>query len=298
MNANFGQDMHAAWERVRAVESHLLDGPVGAVEYADSGAGAGAPALVSHGILGSHVEGRGLGRTYLGEAARVIAPSRFGYFGSAMPLHATPAMQADAYVGLLDHLGVDRAVVLGFSAGGPSVIELALQRPERVAALVLASSALPPSSRPPAVARPFMSAAARSDRTFWLFARVAPGVLHGLMGVPEDYAPTDDERETIESVAASIFPVHPRRRGFIFDAFVGNTWVRHAPLEDLAVPTLIVHAADDSLAPYAHASAAARRIPEAGFVTIERGGHLFLRQESRVRGEIASFLARVSPTAV
>jgi hypothetical protein len=47
----------------------------------------------------------------LGEGFRVIASSRFGYFGSTLPPHATPADQAEVYVLLLDRLG---------SAGPPS----------------------------------------------------------------------------------------------------------------------------------------------------------------------------------
>jgi hypothetical protein len=35
----------------------------------------------------------------------VIAPSRFGYLGSALRPSATPADQADAFVALLDQLG-------------------------------------------------------------------------------------------------------------------------------------------------------------------------------------------------
>lgn len=299
MKTSYREDTRTAWERVRAVPSRLLDAPGGTIEYAVSGAG--PPVLVSHGILGSHVEGLGMVKTYIGDDMRAIAPSRFGYFGSELLPHATPARQADVYVALLDHLEVDRAVVLGFSAGGASAIELALRRPERVAALVLASSALPPAfpspSRPPKIARPFMSVAARSDRAFWLFTRFMPGVLHSLMGVPKDYQLSPEESETIESVAASVFPVQPRCRGFVFDAFVSNRWVRNAPLEQLAVPTLLIHAADDSLAPYTHATAAARRIPGTAFVTIERGGHLFLGQEQRVRHEVASFLSAVFPAA-
>lgn len=296
MNASYQQDMRSAWERFRAVPSHLLDTPVGIVEYATSGVG--PPVLAIHGILGSHVEGLGMVTTYVGDDKRAIAPSRFGYFGSGLPSDATPASQAGVYTALLDHLDVDRAVVLGFSAGGTSAIELALRRPERVAALVLASSALPPSSSPPKLARPLMSVAARSDRAFWLFARLLPGALHSLMGVPKAYDPSPGEYETIESVAASIFPVRPRRSGFVFDAFVSNPWVRNVRLEQLDVPTLIIHAADDSLAPYTHATAAAQRIPGVAFVTIERGGHLFLGQEQRVRSEIASFLSALSPAVV
>ncbi len=95
----------------------------------------------------------------------------------------------------------------------------------------------------------------------------------------------------IEEVGESIFPVRPRGDGFLFDAFVSNISVRQAGLEELTVPTLIVHAADDNLAPYAHAEAAAARIPKVSFVTIDTGGHLFLGQVPRVRSEVATFLA-------
>jgi hypothetical protein len=44
--------------------------------------------------------------------------------------------------------------------------------------------------------------------------------------------------------------------------------------------------------------AAAQRVPGVTLVTIERGGHLFLGQELRVRDEIASFLSALSPAIV
>jgi pimeloyl-ACP methyl ester carboxylesterase len=78
----------------------------------------------------------------------------------------------------------------------------------------------------------------------------------------------------------------------MFDAFTGNTWVRRCQLEDIAVPTLIVHAADDNYAPYQHAVAAADRIPRAEFVTMDKGGHLFLGREAAVREAVAAFLGR------
>ena len=125
--------------------------------------------------------------------------------------------------------------------------------------------------------------AARSEFTFWAFKTLLPGVLHAQMGVPAGYEPTEDERATIAEVTETVFPVRPRRDGFLFDAFIGNPSVRDAPLEELAVPTLIVHAADDGLAPYANAVAAAPRIPKCSLATIDRGGHLFLGHEPDVR---------------
>ena len=78
----------------------------------------------------------------LGEGYRVVSPSRFGYFGSTLRPTATPAHQADAYTVLLDHLGIDRAAVIGYSAGSASVLEFALRHPDRVVGLILACARL------------------------------------------------------------------------------------------------------------------------------------------------------------
>src|SRR3954451_9146993 len=49
---------------------------------------------------------------------------------------STPAALAGDVVALLDHLGVDRAHVLGFSLGGSVALELAVSHPDRVRAVV------------------------------------------------------------------------------------------------------------------------------------------------------------------
>ena len=68
------------------------------------------------------------------------------------------------------------------------------------------------------------------------------------------------------------------------------------PLERLGVPTLLVHAADDSLARYDNAVKAAARIRGSRLVTIDNGGHLFLGNEAHVRREIAAFIHEVVRT--
>jgi fermentation-respiration switch protein FrsA (DUF1100 family) len=67
-------------------------------------------------------------------------------------------------------------------------------------------------------------------------------------------------------------------------------------VEQLAVPVLIISARDDPLAPYRFAAAAASRIPRARLVTIERGGHLFLGHDAKMRNEISAFVASAGPT--
>jgi 2-hydroxy-6-oxonona-2,4-dienedioate hydrolase len=288
---SYRRDISNAWAHVRSIPSRKLETELGVTEYAVEGTG--QPVLMSHGILGCHTEGIGMVGSYFGTHCMAIAPSRFGYFGSTMPGDATPALQADVYEKLLDHLEVDRALVIGYSAGGPSTIEFAIRHPERVLALALTSSALPPSVKPARFMAPVLSTITRTEFLFWMFKAYMPRKLRRMMGVPKDYVPTADEETRIHDVAESIFPMVPRRVGFVFDAFLGNPYVRQSRLEDIAVPTIIVHSADDSLAPYDHAVSAAARIPDAEFVTLPKGGHLFLSHEADVRNTITGFAARI-----
>jgi pimeloyl-ACP methyl ester carboxylesterase len=59
-----------------------------------------------------------------------------------MPGNATTSGQADANALLLDHLGIERAVVIRFSAGSGSVCEFARRHPERVIGQIHAAGLL------------------------------------------------------------------------------------------------------------------------------------------------------------
>lgn len=284
-------EIASAWQRVNAVASRTLETPWGRVEYAI--VGSGQPGLMSHGVFGGHAEGLGMVRTYYGECAFAIAPSRFGYFASELPPHATPALQADVYATLLDALGIEKAVVIGFSAGGPSMIELALRHPHRVELLVLMSSALPRDPLPRLVTKvmpPLMRAAFSTDHMFWMFKTLMPRMFRHLIGVPKRYQASPAELATLREVGESVFPIRPRRDGAVFDTFLGNPYVNSCPLEEITPPTLVIHAADDALAPYETAAKAAARMPQARFVTIDRGGHELLGHEVAVRQAVADSL--------
>jgi pimeloyl-ACP methyl ester carboxylesterase len=287
---SYETELGKAWARVRGVPSLTLQTSVAKLEY--STAGNGQPVLMSHGVMGGHPEGLGMVNTYNGDAF-AIAPSRFGYFGSELPREATPGLQADVYAELLNHLEIDRAVVFGFSAGGPSTIEFALRHSDRVELLVLASSALP--RRPiPGIAKrigaPLMRLILRSNFPFWLFKTAMPGTFRHLLGVPKRYELSLSEQAAFQEVAESVFPIIPRREGAVFDTFIGNPHVSGCPLEEITAPTLIVHAADDALAPYETAVAAATRMRSARFVTIKAGGHEFLGHEAQVRDAVCTYL--------
>jgi pimeloyl-ACP methyl ester carboxylesterase len=65
----------------------------------------------------------------------MIRPDLRGFGDSELP--PAPYSNRADLIGLLDHLGVDRAHVIGCSMGGTVAIDLALEHPERVERLVL-----------------------------------------------------------------------------------------------------------------------------------------------------------------
>jgi pimeloyl-ACP methyl ester carboxylesterase len=259
---------------------------VGTVEYADDGSG--FPALVSHPLFGGFDVGLGVGRKFLGPEARLLVPSRFGYLASALPRDATPADQADAFAAVLDAVGVQRAVVLGYSAGGPPVIQFALRHTDRVSALVLVASALPgeAGSPPKPVARLLFG----SDLVFWLLGRVGPRLTARILGMDRHFRPADPQRDTIEDTWTSLFPIAPRKPGVLHDLYISNPDVQHHPLEKIAVPTLIISARDDAMSAHANAARAAQRIPGSRLVSFEHGGHLLLDDDEAVRRSVAEFV--------
>ena len=205
--------------------------------------------FVSHGVLGGHDNVRHLVDLWFGSRYRAIAPSRFGYLGSAIPVRATVADQADVCATLLDHLGLDRVVMCGFSAGGPAAIQFALRHPERLHALALGSSYLPGmgARAMPHFLHPMLRAITGWERGWWLLKRYRPNLLARIMGCPKGWDTVSDT--DFLAIRESLFPVAPKRFGVVFDAAVSKPASNDFPLEHIGAPTLLVHAADDRLAP-------------------------------------------------
>jgi pimeloyl-ACP methyl ester carboxylesterase len=282
----YRRDAATARSRLESVQRQAIGTEFGAVEYAERGAGDAV--LVSHGIFHGCDGGLQSVREMVPDQ-RIVVASRFGYLGSDMPAGATPAGQAEAFVALLDHLGLRRVDVIGISAGTSAAVQLALRHPERVGHLVISSGNFPGSAT--AQAPPGWATVFYSDLAMWTLKVFLRPMFARLMGVPEGFPRGATDARVMAELLESIFPIGPRREGAIFDAYVSNPEVTSYPLEAVTVPTLIVHATDDPLASYDAASAAAARIPSARLVSLESGGHLQLGQAERVRAEVAAFLA-------
>jgi pimeloyl-ACP methyl ester carboxylesterase len=288
MRHMYRAEMREARQRVSAVAAATIDTRWGRVEYVDQGDG--VPVFLSHGVFGGHDNVRDLVDLWFGTQYRAIGPARFGYLGSAMPKRATVADQADAHAALLDHLELARVVMCGFSAGGPSAIQFALRHPDRLLGLILGSSYLPGmgARTVPTSVHPLVRSAAGWERGWWLLKQYWPTRLARIMGVPKGWDVSRDP--DFLAIRTSLFPVAPKRLGVAFDAVVSEPASNSFPLEDIRVPTLLVHAADDRLAPYECVPPAAARIPRARLVTIEAGGHLFLEHAPDVRQATTAFV--------
>ncbi|MXP21225.1 alpha/beta fold hydrolase [Gordonia sp. HNM0687] len=282
----YRRDISHAYARVEALDRLTAVTRFGAMEYLDHGAGEAI--LVSHGIFHGCDGGLRSVQDTIG-TRRVIAPSRFGYLGSAMPRDASVADQADAFVELLDVLGLPTVDAIGISAGTSAAVQLALRHPDRLRHLIISSGSFPGSDT--AQAPPEWAKLLYSDPPLWALKRLARPVFARMMGVPEGFPRGVDDARVLTQMLDTIFPVRPRVTGAVFDAYVANPDVNDYPLEELRVPTLIVHAADDPLASYEAARAAGERIPDARFVGLDSGGHLQLGQTQRVRTAVAAFLA-------
>ena len=115
--------------------------PVNGIDLFYDERGEGTPLLLITGLSGNALDWTPLLPT-LAEGHRVIAiDPRGAGRSSAPPGPYTMAMLAADALGLLNHLGIERAHVVGFSLGGMIAQELAIAAPARVDRLVLLATA-------------------------------------------------------------------------------------------------------------------------------------------------------------
>ena len=101
-------------------------------------AGAGTPVVFQHGLGGSHLAVT----STLGEAPpyRLVAMNARAHGGTTPlgdPADLTFATFADDLAAVMDHLGIERAIVGGMSMGAGIALTFAAAHPERVSALLL-----------------------------------------------------------------------------------------------------------------------------------------------------------------
>lgn len=300
---DFQADRAAAQERIAKGGSHIVNTAHGTLEYADVGGGSGSdsyPVLVIHGAGGGYDQGVLISKIFLNDNKdfRVIAPSRFGFLHTPIPGNnsnnnksSSFAAQADAFSDLLDQLNIKKVAVVGFSAGGPSSIEFALRHPDKTSVLVLASAVVhqePPMGLNDDIIHYGLF---KSDFAFWLIGKYfQPQLLSFLGTAPEAQAKlSPDEKSWISNTfIPSMNPISQRQPGMVNDRL--NFISINYSLDRIDVPTLVIHAKDDTLVDPSHSLYAAQNIPNAKHIEFNSGGHVLLGHHQDIKFAFIDFL--------
>ena len=244
---------------------------------------AGETLLSVHGLYGGYDQAlENVGS--LSSRYRILAPSRFGYPGSSVKGEGTPREQAEAYVELLDLLGIERVFILGASAGGTPAIRFVLDFPERAKGLILYCSTAPWNEKPAKIPGlmgppPIMN----HDLSMWL----AFPIYRRLYGMEAD-------------VVHRMLPLSKRKEGADLDARIVNRDMavnfEAYPIEEMHVPVLLLHAKDDRMAPFkgpaGQVEGSFHRYPNLETKIFETGGHLMTGHSREIDAAVVEFIER------
>ncbi|MEX0428361.1 alpha/beta fold hydrolase [Nocardioides sp. DS6] len=218
----------------------------------------------------------------LSDGYRVVRYDLRG-FGASTPPALGRGHVADLVV-LLDDLGIERATLVGLSLGANVALAAALDHPDRVDGLVLASPGLPghqwSQERPPEAA---LAVAARhgveAARRFWLD--------HPVFASTRAYPPA---RAALEQMVAS-FPAHQWRGAPVTPPLPAVA----DRLGMVETPTLVVNGELDVDGYREIGSLIAHRVPRAAHVTVPAAGHVMcLERPDEFERALRGFLVQLA----
>jgi len=249
--------------------------------------GAGFPVILVTGLAGTAQYWRdqipAFSRSY-----EVIVHDHRGVGGSDTVV-CSPTMErlASDVIGLMDALKIERAHVIGHSAGGAVAQILAIDHPKRVASLVIAAS----WTKPDAYFRRLFTL--RKE----ILQRLGPASYvqaNTLLLYPSLYIARNNEKlRHLEAQQLSTFPATEWVMSRI-DAILA--FDRTAELGRIRTPTMVVASQDDLVTPAYFSEELARTIPGAEAKFFAQGGHYFTQVMSREFNQaVLPFLAVHTP---
>jgi pimeloyl-ACP methyl ester carboxylesterase len=265
----------------------IVETALGPVEVARRGTG--DPVLFVHGTPGGSDSSFVMGR-FLAEAGfEVIAPSRPGYLGTPLEGRETIDEQADLHAALLDALGHARAGVVTWSGGGPSGYRLAVRHPDRVSALV-AFAAVSQTWEPGHEGleeRLMLKTSAGNWLLRAMAAHMPKSTVSATLKAEGDLsrdelkalvgdAMADEAARDVVLTMANVVGDYAHRRAGIENDEAQYAAIETLELERVATTTLVVVGSADADVSPAHSEHAARTIPAAELLVMDRGTHLCL----------------------
>ncbi len=176
-------------------------------------------------------------------------------------------------IGLMDHLGIARAHIVGASMGGMIAQVLAARHPERVLSLtsIMSTSGNRKLSRPSKAAGKalLIRPADPNDKEL-----VIEHLVHafGVIGSPGYPSTREELRSRIGRAVRRAYDPAGVARQLVAVIAAGD---RRKQLKEIKVPTLVIHGADDPLVPLAAGRDTAQHIPGARLEVIPGMGHDF-----------------------
>jgi pimeloyl-ACP methyl ester carboxylesterase len=241
------------------------------------------PIVLIHGLLLPRKHNYPLADALADRGNRVILVDLLGHGESDQPDHSrfhSMEIYARQVVALLDHLGIDEAVIAGTSLGANVTLEVAVHAPERTRAIFVEMPVLERAA--PAAAAIFLPltiAYAEAASAFSLMAAVMRRVPRGLH-VYWDVVVDTLSRDPVPSAAV------------LHGLLTGRLAPHPTEREKIEAPALIVAHPRDILHPFSDAAALHRELPNAELV----GARSFLELRfppNRLSDRIADFLDEV-----
>lgn len=242
----------------------LCETRLGPVEY--QVAGDGPAVLYAHGTPGGYEQGTSFAHFIGIDRCKFISPSRPGYLRTPLSSGASPEEQADLYAALLDELGIEQASIIGFSGGGPAALQFALRHPERCRSLIMMGAIAQRHDFQqyhralPFLKRWFVQLSEHlliSERFIFLALPLAKRIAYG---------------KAVAGMLCSGAAFHLRREGYEND-FAQFAALDDYPLEQITIPTLVVHGTLDEDVPFADAQLLLQHIPDVTMMALAKGDH-------------------------
>jgi pimeloyl-ACP methyl ester carboxylesterase len=247
-----------------------------AVHYQAAGDGEQALILL-HGFASSTFSWRDVMQPMADQGCQVIAYDRPGFGLTERPVDwegenpYSPAMQQKLLLALMEHAGIERAVLVGNSAGGAAAVQFALEHPERVESLVLVDPAIYTQGGGPGWIKPLLRTPQGQRLGLLLVRRFS---VTGL-----DFARSawhNPERITPEIWEGYTLPLQAENwdRGLWEFTLASESPDLMSRLDELRLPVLVITGDDDRIVPTEDSIRLAQEIPGAELVVIPSCGHV------------------------
>lgn len=217
----------------------------------------------------------------LEERYRVVAYDAVGHGKSARAVRRLKLRDLSRLgLGLMDALGVERAILIGNSMGGGTALHMALNAPERVSGLVLVDAVGLADSEWFIPLWPFLSARHVETSAGWTWdAAYALAVQQRSVlveDVREHALATRRDEQLAPQTAHAMFEV-------VSDIFRTDL---SGDLRHVGAPTLVVAGRHDRLVTLEHAERLARGIDGARYEVLEPLGHLPEMEDARLLASV------------